>query len=73
MGWWAKLRCWLTAHAWDIYRDPPRGYSICACDRCGQVSTPLGGRPTVWRTATFTETVFLKDNFKLVYPRNHRR
>ena len=74
MGWWSNLQCRIFGHeSWATYRDPPRGYSICVCDRCDKVSMPLDGVPTAWRLPTFTETVFLRDNFKLVYPRPRNR
>jgi hypothetical protein len=66
MGLFERIACFFGLHEWDLYRDPPRGYSILHCSQCGQVSTPLGGKPTVARKPTFTEEVFLRDNFKLV-------
>lgn len=65
-----RIFCLFGVHSWDLYRDPPSGYAILHCPHCEQVSTPLDGNPTVARKPTFTEEVFLRDNFRLV---NRRR
>jgi len=66
MGLFERIACFFNAHQWDLYRDPPRGYSILYCPHCEQVSSPLDGKPTTARKPSFTEEVFLRDNFRLV-------
>lgn len=63
MGLLSKIRCWIGFHRWDLYRDPPQHYSLYYCPRCGMVSTPLGGRPTVAREPTSSEIEFLNETF----------
>jgi len=70
MGLFDRITCFFGAHQWDLYRDPPRGYALFYCPHCEQVASPLEGKPTVARKPSFTEEVFLRDNFKLV---PHRR
>ena len=67
MGLFDRIACCFDWHAWDLYRDPPRGYGLFHCPHCDKVSMPLDGKPTAARKPTFTEEVFLRDNFQLVF------
>jgi hypothetical protein len=63
MGLLERAACFFGWHEWDTYQDYARGYALLHCPYCGCVSTPLNGKPTKARKPSFTEEVFLQNNF----------